>query len=110
MSIEKAFISDRAELTILEFLTDEVSLSKKKLKDCLFKGGVWLQRNKNEPLRLREPRYEIKEGDEIHIYYDEDYLKLPSPRLELIQPRARYKPFGKSPAASVRPPAYLATT
>ncbi|MCK5881819.1 MAG: hypothetical protein KAG18_08080 [Sinobacterium sp.] len=83
MNIEKAFISERAELTILEFLLDEISLSKKKLKDCLFKGGVWIKRAEDEPFRVRATDFAIKEGDEIHIYYDEHYLKLSAPKLLL---------------------------
>lgn len=85
MTIEKAFISDQSELTVLEFLQDEVNLSKKKLKDCLFKGGVWLKRSNEKPYRVRSSQHVIKVGDEIHIYYDAAYLKINSPRLKLEQ-------------------------
>lgn len=85
MNIEKAFISEQSELTILEFLIEEISLSKKRLKDCLFKGGVWLKRDSNEPQRIRQIDFSIKEGDEIHIYYDAHYLSMNTPKMTLIE-------------------------
>lgn len=85
MNIEQAFLSDRAELSALEFLADEIQLSKKKLKDCFFKGGIWLKHVDTEPYRLREPEHQIKDGDEIHIYYDDHYLSMRSPKLHRLQ-------------------------
>ena len=86
--IEKAFISDRAGITIVDFLADETLLSKAKIKDCMRKGGVWLKRDNLHPERIRKASQHVKLNDEIHLYFDEQLLKTPTPLLEKIEVRA----------------------
>lgn len=90
LTLEKAFISDRASLSIAEFLADETSLSKAKIKDCMAKGGVWLKRDDQEPLRIKKHKAEIKLDDEVHIYYDELLLKQQAPLLKLLDDQQQY--------------------
>lgn len=91
MQIEKAFISDRASVSFVDFLADELpELSKVKIKDAINKGAVWLKRGDNEPERVRRVKEQVKLNDEIHIYYDSDFLKLPTPKLQLINDNAHY--------------------
>ena len=73
--LAKAFISERAGLSIIDFLSDETGLSKAKVKDCASKGGVWLQRGEDDPQRIKLSKDNVKLDDEIHIYYDADLLK-----------------------------------
>jgi len=79
--LQQAFISDQAGLSIADFLKQETQLSKAKIKECMQKGGVWLRRGEDEPLRLRKASDLIKLNDEVHIYYDSDYLKITSPKI-----------------------------
>ncbi|NRB43025.1 MAG: hypothetical protein HRU20_31925 [Pseudomonadales bacterium] len=89
-TIEKAFISERAGLCIVDFLADEVGLSKAKIKDCLIKGGVWLKRDDLPPERVKQAKTQVKLDDEIHIYYDALLLKQKAPLLSLVEDHQQY--------------------
>lgn len=96
MRIEKAFISERASVNFVDFLADELpELSKIKIKDAINKGAVWLKRGDNEPERVRRVKELVKLGDEIHIYYDSDFLKLATPKLQLISDHTHYSVWYK---------------
>lgn len=88
--LEKAFISDRAGLSIVDFLADEVNLSKAKIKTCVSKGGVWVKRVDEDPERLHDTKFIVKTDDEIHIYYDEDLLSYKPQNLEIVADRGQY--------------------
>ena len=83
-SFEAAFISQRASISITDFLADEVSLSKSSIKRCINAGGVWLKRG-DEPMRVRKSSLPIKLDDEIHIYYDPALLAIDTPALQPLQ-------------------------
>lgn len=104
--IEKAFISKRAGITVVDFLADELPLSKVKIKDAMQKGAVWLQRGDDEPYRLRRAKEFIKLNDEVHIYYDGEFLQYQTPRLTLLQDCGGYsiwiKPAGILDEVSLR--------
>lgn len=95
---EKAFLSQRAGISILDFLADELPLSKTKLKEVIQKGAVWLQREEQEPERLRRAKEPVKLYDEIHIYYDESFLNITLPPLRCVESYGQYsiwyKPYG----------------
>lgn len=93
--IEKAFISDRAGLTVVDFLADELPLSKSKIKDAMQKGAVWLRRGDEEPMRLRRAKEFIKLDDEVHLYYDPVFLAAETPKLELIADCESYSVWRK---------------
>lgn len=101
IKFEQAFISDRAGLSIVDFLADELSLSKAKIKEAVTKGGVWSYREGEEPQRQKQVKAQVKLGDEIHIYYDEALLAYRTPRLDLIADFEQYsiwsKPAGLMP-------------
>lgn len=73
---EKAFLSDRVGVSIIDFLADELPLSKTKIKDAMQKGAVWLNRKGQEPERIRKAKEQVKLNDEIHIYYDASFLDI----------------------------------
>ena len=83
--IERAFISERASITIVDFLADELPLSKSKIKDAMQKGAVWLKRGDDEPERVRRAKETVKLRDEIHIYYDSEFLTFRTPELTCIE-------------------------
>ena len=83
--IKKAFISERAGLSVADFLADEVPLSKAKIKLAMHKGAVWLLASgTDEPQRVRRAKTLVKLGDEIHLYYDSDYLAIDLPALQPV--------------------------
>lgn len=82
---EKAFVSSRAGISVVDFLADELPLSKGKLKEAMQKGAVWLKRGEAEPERVRRAKEMVKLRDEIHIYYDEDFLDINLPPLRCVE-------------------------
>ncbi len=93
--LEQGFICEQEGLSISDFLKQETNLSKTKLKDTLKKGGVWLLRLPEEPTRIRQHNYQVKHGDEIHIYYDPEYLALPQPKLEQLHQEQDWSVWNK---------------
>lgn len=96
MQLQKAFISERASVSFVDFLADELpELSKVKIKEAINKGAVWVKRGENEPERVRRVKDMVKLYDEIHIYYDSDFLKLATPKLQLISDNTHYSVWYK---------------
>jgi tRNA pseudouridine32 synthase/23S rRNA pseudouridine746 synthase len=93
--IERAFISERAGITVVDFLADELPISKSKIKEAMQKGAVWLKRGDDEPVRLRRAKEFIKLNDEVHIYYDPVFLKAKTPELSLIEDCGAYSVWHK---------------
>ena len=95
---EKAFLSDRTGISILDFLADELPLSKSKIKDAMQKGAVWLHREGQDPKRIRKSKEVVKLDDDIHIYYDESFLNIKFPKFQSIENQGQYsiwyKPYG----------------
>lgn len=77
----QAFESVRAGISVVDFLADELPLSKSKIKEAIQKGAVWLHREGQEPERVRRAKDQVKLRDDIHIYYDEEFLALKLPSL-----------------------------
>ncbi|WP_020683398.1 RluA family pseudouridine synthase [Marinobacterium rhizophilum] len=73
----------------LEYLTEATGLPKKRLKDAMNKGAVWLIRGSHER-RLRRANSPLRAGDRIELYYDEALLELKPPQLSAIEDRMGY--------------------
>jgi tRNA pseudouridine32 synthase/23S rRNA pseudouridine746 synthase len=73
----------------LEYLTEATGLPKKRLKDAMNKGAVWLIRGTHER-RLRRANSPLKASDRIELYYDEALLELKPPQLSPIEDRMGY--------------------
>ncbi|CAA0119549.1 Uncharacterised protein [BD1-7 clade bacterium] len=79
------FVSDRAGISILDFLADETPLSKSCIKQVAQVGGVWRMPEDGEPERVHRVKEQVKLGDEIHIYYDEALVNTKPFPMELVQ-------------------------
>jgi tRNA pseudouridine32 synthase / 23S rRNA pseudouridine746 synthase len=79
----------------LEYLTEATGLPKKRLKDAMNKGAVWLIRGTHER-RLRRANSPLKAGDRIELYYDEALLELKPPQLSAIEDRMGYSLWYKT--------------
>jgi tRNA pseudouridine32 synthase/23S rRNA pseudouridine746 synthase len=72
-----------------EFLAEFSPLSKRRIKDAMGKGAVWLKKQKGKQHRIRRATVGLRPGDILSIYYDEALL-LMSPALpKLISEQRR---------------------
>ena len=94
-AFEKAFISDQAGLSILNFLVQETGLSRQKIKQVIKVGGVWRKPPSSDPERVRRFTDEVNFADEVHIYYEPGLLKVPSAHLVNIHSAGAYEVFFK---------------
>lgn len=94
-SFERAFISDRAGISVADFLADELPLSKSKIKEAMNKGAVWRKREGEEPVRVRKAKETVRLNDEIHIYYDPSFLQLKLPALQCLEDKQQYSIWSK---------------
>ena len=82
-------------LVAIDFLVDNVNLSKSRLKNVMNKGAVWLQRGSAPKKRLRRAMSDIKVGDMLELYYDEHLLTLTPPKPTLIMDQLQYSVWNK---------------
>lgn len=64
-------------LIAIEFLLENIQLSKSRLKKLMNGGGVWLRRGDTPRYRLRRAMTDLKVGDVLEIFYDEALLDQP---------------------------------
>lgn len=83
------------ELTLVDFLAAQSGLAKARLKDCMNKGGVWLQRNGGKVLRNRKAKTMLRSGDKVFLYYDEAILGLKPTMPRLIADHVAYSVWDK---------------
>lgn len=71
---QKSILINQQAQSLIDCLASNLpEISKRKLKDALKFGAVWVTSNAKTK-RIRRARYEVAKGDEVHIYYDESIL------------------------------------
>ena len=94
---EKHIAIETADASAVELLSAESGLSKRRVKEAMNKGAVWLSRGKTTQ-RLRRVGRSLQKGDQIHLYYDEAVLAAEPPEPKLIADEGAYsvwyKPYG----------------
>ncbi len=88
-------VEDKDSLIAIDFLVDNVNLSKSRIKDVMNKGAVWLKRGKGTRSRIRRAMTDLKIGDVVELYYDEDLLALKPPPAKLIEDNDQYSVWFK---------------
>ena len=73
MKIESHVTVGRSGQYAVELLKDAAGLPKQRIKFAMSQGAVWLTRGRNTR-RLRRAKRALREGDELHLYYDEEIL------------------------------------
>ncbi len=63
-------VEDEDALIAINFLVDNIELSKSRLKKLMGAGGVWLFRGEQPPVRLRRAMTDLRPGDRIGVNYD----------------------------------------
>lgn len=79
----------------IDFLVDNINLSKTRLKDLMNKGGVWRVDLQDRRERLRRAMTDIFVGERIEIFYDEDLLSLKPLKAELLHDAGQYSVWNK---------------
>lgn len=82
-------------LIAIDFLVDNLELSKSKLKDMMNKGAVWHVDQKQQRRRLRRAMSDIKVGDQIEVFYDDELLAIRPPLPRLVHDEAHYSVWDK---------------
>ena len=73
MKIESHVTVEAAGENAVDVLKNASGLSKQRSKLAMTQGAVWLTRGRNTQ-RLRRAKRALRQGDELHLYYDEDIL------------------------------------
>ena len=95
--IEAHLTITSADDSPLDLLQQATGLSKQRLKTAMTKGALWVSRGRNTQ-RLRRATRALREGDDVHLYYDAKILAEEPPEPILIADLGAYsvwnKPFG----------------
>lgn len=95
--IEKHLVITEQEILAYQILSTETGLSKQCIKQAMKKGAVWLTHNKHTR-RIRRATSNVKNGDHLHIYYNEHILAATTEAAILISDEGCYslwnKPYG----------------
>ena len=95
LSIDVALEVEKDDPKIaIDFLLDNINLSKSRLKDTMNKGAVWLVRG-DERQRLRRAMTDLKLGDQVEIYYDHHYLSAKGHQARLLDDKEHYSVWFK---------------
>lgn len=91
-------VEDSDALIAIDFLVDNIELSKSKLKDMMNKGAVWhVDGKKGNRRRLRRAMTDIAPGDRFEVFYDEELLAIKPPLPRLIADETHYSVWDKPP-------------
>jgi tRNA pseudouridine32 synthase/23S rRNA pseudouridine746 synthase len=91
---EKSIKIDTSGITAIEALSQNLELSKQKIKEAMQKGCVWQSSGKHTR-RIRRAKKELKQGELLHIYYDEQVLNMEPTPPELIADEKDYSIWNK---------------
>ena len=94
---EKHIEVAKNETIAVDLLAQETGISKQKIKLIMQKGAVWITKGKKTQ-RLRRAKKPLRQGETVHLYYDEHVLNMEPPEPILLADEGRYsvwnKPYG----------------
>ena len=86
---EKHIAIDNGDKTVVDWLAENTSLSRQRIKQVMIKGAVWFTRGK-KTRRIRRARKMLLPGDKLHLYYDEKILSMEPATAELVADESAY--------------------
>ncbi len=98
----KKDVDSNKTTTAADFLTAESGLSKRKVKDAMIKGAVWLKKKKGGMNRLRRATAVLNKGDHIELHYDEKILSITPPSADCLSDRENYSVWHKPPGMTAQ--------
>jgi len=85
------------DLIAVDLLAKETGISKQKIKLIMQKGAVWVTKGKKTQ-RLRRAKKTLKQGETVHLYYDQSVLDMVPSEPLLLSDEGHYsvwnKPYG----------------
>jgi tRNA pseudouridine32 synthase/23S rRNA pseudouridine746 synthase len=97
VKIKSHVVVQASDENAVDLLQQASGLAKQRIKFAMTQGAVWLTRA-DHTQRLRRAKRKLREGDELHLYYDEDVLAEIPPKPELVVDVGDYsvwnKPYG----------------
>ena len=97
-AFEKHFTARKNDQTIIDLLSDHCpAISRQKLKLAMQYGAVWLTsiKQKTKTVRVRRAKRTLLCGDEVHLYYNEDFLFSEITPAKLISDEGAYSVWNK---------------
>lgn len=95
--IEAHVVVESPNVSSIDLLQRDSGLPRQRIKSAMTKGAVWLTRGRTTQ-RLRRATRKLREGDEVHLYYDSQILEEIPAEPDLIADVDAYsvwnKPFG----------------
>ncbi len=92
--IEAHVLIESPEDSTVDLLQRATGLSKQRIKLAMTQGAVWMTRGQNTQ-RLRRAKRALREGDEVHLYYDAKILAEIPPAPTLIADVGGYSVWRK---------------
>ena len=96
-TIEAHITVESPDASPVELLQAATGLAKQRIKVAMTQGAVWLTRGRHTQ-RLRRATRSLRQGDELHLYYDAAILAETPPQPELVADVGEYsvwrKPYG----------------
>ena len=74
---EKHIGVSQNDITLIDLLAHNCpQISRQKLKQVMKYGAVWVteKKTKSKTIRIRRAKKILSEGDEVHLYYDQNIL------------------------------------
>ncbi len=97
-TFEQEVIVNEPDQSVVDLLAAATPLSKRKIKQAMSKGAVWLSQAGAKPHRLRRTKRILQPGDQLAIHYDEQVLAMQPEAATLIKDMGGYsvwsKPYG----------------
>lgn len=90
-------VPDSAIGPAVDFLAQQTGISKRRLKEAMIKGAVWLQRGRGARKRLRRATTTLQAGDVLLLYYDPDLLERTPPVAKQLWRCKEYSVWYKPP-------------
>lgn len=88
-------VESKDSLIAIDFLLDNVNLSKSRLKDVMNKGAVWIKQGSKPRTRLRRAMTDLKVGDIVEMFYDEQLLALKPVKMQPVADKEQYSVWDK---------------
>ena len=80
---------------LIDLLVAKSGLSKRKIKEVMQKGAVWLRKGKGKMQRIRKASVALRVGDSIEFYYDETILERTAPAPKCLWRHEEYSVWFK---------------
>lgn len=90
-------IEEPVSVDAVSYLCQHTGISKRKLKEAMSKGAVWLRRGRGKRKRLRRATTPLQIGDELALHYDPQLLQRTPPTATKLWQCREYSLWYKPP-------------